>query len=351
MIVQVGVYPNPIGGISIYIKRMKKHLDDLGINNEVWDLSNIDKNIKNVTKCRLRYVPLKLLFKKNIKLVHFNICGIKSKIYIGLFNMLFYRKRKKILTIHGDSKDLFKRDNRLLIRSLNSFDAIICVKKGDKGFLRKKGVTKPIYEISAFIFPTEDSADEVSKDILEFINKKQFVITANASSIQFYNGQDLYGIDRCIKLLSDLKDQIKNKNIGMIFCLPEVNDPIYYKKLLTLIEQYSLEDDFLFVHEKKEMYPIIKRSNLFLRPTINDGFGVSLAEAIYYNVPAIATDVCKRPEGTEIIQSCNGTDLLNKTIDIINNYDKYKEKLKDVKLVNNGDTLLHVYENFIHIKN
>jgi glycosyltransferase involved in cell wall biosynthesis len=343
MIVQVGPYPEPMGGVSIYIKRMKQYLDLKGLANEVWDLSNINKDIYGVTNIRFRYIPFKYLFRKDIKLIHYNICGINYKIYIGFFNKLFFKRRKKILTIHGESKDLFIKNNTIIVKSLNSFDAIICVKSGDKEYLCKKDINKPIYEIPAFIFPTENEENtKIPQYILDFIKSKNFVISANASFIQFYDNQDLYGIDMCIDLIEKLNKS--RENVGLVFCIPDVNNTQYFNKLKNIIKSKKIESNFLFVNEKMELYPIIKRSHLFLRPTNNDGYGVSIAEAIYYNVPAIASDVCVRPEGTILFKSRDIEDLYNKTVDVIENYEQYKEKLKNIKFEDNAGKLLEIYK-------
>lgn len=342
MIVQVGTYPEPIGGISIYIKRMKEYLDLNGALNEVWDLSNISKDIQGVTNIRFRYVPFKYLFRKDIKLIHYNICGINQKLYIGFFNNLFFKRRKKILTIHGDSKDLVNNYKTLLIKALNTFDAIICVKSGDKEYLRKKGINKPIYEVPAFIFPTQEDKDEkIPPYILDFIRSKNFIISANASSIQFYENQDLYGIDMCIDLIEKLNRS--RKDIGMVFCIPQINDTQYFNTLNKKIKDKKIESNFLFVIEKMELFPIIKRSHLFLRPTNNDGYGVSIAEAIYYNVPAIVSDVCARPEGSILFKSRDIDDLYSKAMDVIGNYNQFKEKLKNIEFEDNAKRLLEIY--------
>lgn len=342
MIVQVGPYPDPIGGVSIYIKRMKMYLDLNLQDNEVWDLSKINKNIQGVTSIRLRYVPFKYLFRRDIKVIHYNIIGINYKIYIGLFNKLFFKKMKKVVTIHGESKELFVNNNSLMRKSLNSFDVIICVKSGDKDYLCSKGITKPIYEIPAFIFPPNDDDASVPDYILNFINSKKFIISANASLIQFYDNQDLYGIDMCIELIEKLnKDR---KDVGMVFCIPQINDVEYFDKLKDMIKTKNIEDNFLFVNENMELYAIIKRSHLFVRPTNNDGYGVSIAEAIYCNVPAIASDVCVRPEGAILFKSRDMDDLYIKTIDVIDNYDKYKEKIRDIKFEDNARKISQIYE-------
>ena len=347
MIVQVGPYPEPIGGVSIYIKRMKLYMDSLNILNEVWNLSNKNKNIKNVTNIRFRYVPFKYLFRKNIKLIHYNIPGISYKIYIGLFNKLFFKKRKKVLTIHGDSKDLFKHkwvfvSNQFIMKkSLNSFDTIICTKSGDKKYLLTKGINRPIYELPAFIFPFEDENSIIPKYVLDFIKGKSFIISANASLIQFYNNQDLYGIDMCVELIEKLnKDR---ENVGMIFCIPCINNTQYFNMIKKIIIDKKLKNDFLFVNEKMELYPIIKRSQLFIRPTNTDGDAVSIREALHFKIPVVASDVCVRPKGTLLFKTRDINDLYNKTSYVIRNYELVKEKLKEINSEDNAGKLLEIY--------
>jgi len=344
MILQVGPYPEPIGGISIYIKRMKKLMDLLGISNEVWDLSEEKKEDIGVAQTRLRYVPFKLLFRRDINLIHYNIPGINHKLYIGLFNKLFFKRRIKLLSIHGDSKNLFITP--LIVKALNSFDVIICVKSGDKEYLREKGIRIPVYEVPPFIFPAqENESTTIPSYILDFIKNKDFIICGNASSMQFYEGEDLYGIDMSIELIERLK--INGENAGIVFLLPQINNAEYFNKLKSMIADKKLENDFLFINENMELYPIIKRSHLFIRPTNTDGYGVSIAEAIYAKVPSIASDVCVRPEGTILFKSRDIDDLYNKTSEVIENYKQFKERLKDIDFENNGIRLVELYEELL----
>jgi glycosyltransferase involved in cell wall biosynthesis len=346
MIVQVGPYPKPIGGVSIYIKRMKEHMDLLEIKNEVWDLNKVKKDLEGVTQTRLRYVPFKLLFRKDIEIIHYSICGIRPKIYIGFFNKFFFRKVKKIITIHGDCENSLKQNKRPFIKALNSFDCIICVKEGDAKRLTEVGVRKPTYDIPAFLFPLKEKESSMPQQILKFIENKDFIISANASSMKFYDNTDLYGIDMCIDLVIALKKQ--HIKVGMLFCLPHIDNEVYYRKLINRINENEVVENFLFVHGNTELLPVIKKSNLFIRPTNYDGYGVSIAEAIVEKIPAIASDVCERPEGTILFRSRDLEDLYNKTMDVIHNYSFYKDKIKDIKYEDNGKKILDIYNKMLN---
>ena len=74
-----------------------------------------------------------------------------------------------------------------------------------------------------------------------------------------------------------------------------------------------------------------KRTNLMLRPTYIDGYGVSIEEAIFFGSPAIASDVCERPKGTILFKNRNIDDLYSKIINILENYEEYRSKIKSIK--------------------
>jgi len=348
MIVQFGPYPPPYGGISTYVKRMNLYLNSKNIKNEVWS-STCKKGIDELKQVRLKYLPMYVMADKNIRIIHFNITGISSKLYIGICNEVFFGKRKKVLTIHGDSKDLFISRKFLIRRALNSFDTIICVKKGDKKYLQSMGISKAIYEIPAYITPVENENDfkHIPQDIWDFIESSKFLISANGC-VRLYNNEDLYGFDMLIELIRKLKD--KGYSVSLLIALlgsdmENNSEKLYYQGLKDKIREYNiLNNIMIFEVNDTEFYPILKKSKLFVRPTNTDGYGVSIAEALYYKIPAIASDVCSRPEGTLIFKSRNIDDLYIKTKDVIENYNLHKEKTKDLNEINNAEKLFDVYK-------
>ncbi len=351
MIVQVGPYPEPFGGVSVYIQRMKQYMDMLGITNEVWDISGNKKRENEVFPERLKLIPFKHILRRDIDLIHYNISGDKSKIYIGFFNRFFVKDRKKLLTIHGDCSVLLKGGNKKLVKALNSFDAIICVKKGDKHYLTVQGVKKMLYEIPAFIPPQNnnimENEESLPTEIESFLEKHSFVICSNASSLNFHNGEDLYGVDMCIELVKSLVEACPNRKIGLIFCLSYISNQKYFEKMKGLLSEYRIEEDFLFVTDTIELYKIIKRSQLFLRPTNTDGYSVSLAEALFFQVPSLVSDAVSRPKGTILFRTRDMKDLHEKAVDIINNYDFYKESAKRVKQQDNAMEILNIYKDIL----
>lgn len=344
MIVQVGACPPPYGGVSIYVKRMKDYLDSKCIDNQVWDISRIKKKDKNIIKIKFPFVPFFYLVKKDINVIHYNISGTLGKNYIGFFNRFFFKKRKKVLTIHGMARGLFTKNRKLITSSLNSFDAIICVKKNDKEYLLQQGISSDIYEIPAFIPPTiqENDIKKIDQKVWEFIDNHKPIISANASRIVFYNSQDLYGIDMCIDLCANLKKDYPG--IGFVFCLPESKDHKYYEGLKEIITEKGIQDNFLFYIKPCQFYPIVMKSELFVRPTNRDGDAVSIREALYFKIPTIASDVVPRPEGTILFNTRDAEDFVLKVKNTMNNYKWYKDKLKQINVQNNAEKIVEIYQ-------
>ncbi len=64
--------------------------------------------------------------------------------------------------------------------------------------------------------------------------------------------------------------------------------------------------------DNTELWPLFENADLMVRPTCVDAYGVSIAEALYFDCPAIASDVCERPDGTVLFRNRDQSDFLEK---------------------------------------
>ena len=60
---------------------------------------------------------------------------------------------------------------------------------------------------------------------------------------------------------------------------------------------------------QKELWPLFKKINLFIRPTFTDGDAVSIREALSFNCSVIASDVVQRPKSTVTFKNRDFNDL------------------------------------------
>lgn len=341
MIVQIGPYPPPIGGRSIYVKRLKDILDKNNINNEVWTNSNIS-SINGVKKYRNREILFRFLKnKKDIDIIHMNQAGRINYIYFGMLNLFFGKKITKIITMHSDCRGIFKGFwGKVLKFALNTNDYIICVKKGDKELLEANGVNVKIIEENAYLNPIIN-IESLPIDIETFIENKDFIISGNASSLD-----SLYSIEELINMMYLLKKNYKS--IGLVFLIPQITDKKELDRLEKIIKDKNLKGEILLYYKSKiDFSSLILKSNLTIRPTKRDGYGISIAESISLNVPVLASDACERAEGTILFQNYNYDDMLEKTKNIIDNYNYYLKKVKEVSIKDASETILNLYQHKI----
>jgi len=349
----IGVYPPPYGGISVHIQRLNEQLKKKGFECIIYDLFGkrgiIQKNVKFVKNSKVWMLKYFLGAKEDI--VHYHGGELKS-LYFLMILVLFslfsvVRKKNVIFTIHS-----FKHN----IHNINLLYRFIfwMVKKADICFIaigpqiKKKIMSlgiepKNIEVIPSFIPPAirEQDIAEIPNEIWDFMDNHSPVISANAAIISFYNNTDLYGIDMCIDLCANLRQS--HPDIGFVFCLPDVNNSVYFEKMKQRIIEKDLENIFLFVTKQHQLYPIIRRSNVFVRPTNTDGYGVSIAEAIYLKVPAVASDVCPRPAGTILFKSRDIEGFTSKVKEVLNNYGQEVAKLENIKNINGADKIIEMY--------
>ncbi|MBA7465670.1 hypothetical protein ES707_00840 [subsurface metagenome] len=205
---------------------------------------------------------------------------------------------------------------------------------------------KPEYVavIPAFIPPTVKDEDiaKIPQDVWDFMDSHSPVISANAFRITFYNNQDLYGIDMCVDLCAYLKQYYPK--VGFVFCLPEIGDYKYFHKMKQRIKEKGVKINFLFQTKPCQMYPIIMKSDVFVRPTNTDGDAISLRESLYFRVPSVTSDVAQRPEGTILFRSRDIDDFCEKVRDVLDNYEEHKKILETVNLKDNFETILNIYQ-------
>ncbi|GAB6168179.1 glycosyltransferase family 4 protein [Clostridium carnis] len=351
----VGLYPPPIGGISIHIKRLKEYLESIGYEVNLYNESKEESEGENIHNIK-SYVSLFIkLLKSDSDIIHFHTINYKVRSILWIFK--FITNKKIILTVHGQSYlDQMKKSNfiikKMLVYTLQKIDNTIFVDEKNVKFLRDSGydMNRIVY-IPSFIFPYKNNKEEVYPNIVnEFMNSPKLKIVINGS-IAFYDDNEVYGFYKTLKILKCLLDEgVNNKEIILLIAILDSKNlnskqKEYYDKLKRFIVENNMKENVVIYEvENTELYPIVNNSDLFIRPTIVDGFGVSIAEALFVGTPALATNVCKRPKGTILFNVNNNSEFYEKMKDLICNNDVYKTKLKDINVKDSSDEIIRLYE-------
>ena len=352
----IGPYSPPYGGIGVHMKRIKNYFKKNHIEYIIYNENRVVgyENIINVKPINsYKKFIFKIPFLK-FGTLHFHSNNLKIQMLLGCYRFL---GKKIILTIHGENwfNQLAKLnlvEHYLILLSLRNIDKIICVNPRIKKELLDLGFnSKKIEIIPAFIPPDSDETD--IKKLPEFFHKirhkHKFLITANASKVSFYNSKDLYGIDLSIELMKRLIDN-GYKDIGFIYVIPDIDDYDYFKKMQNLINKYNLEEKFHFYTKPVDYPAVINICDLFIRPTNTDGDSISIREALTLKKPTIASDVCRRPEGTILFKNRNVNDLYNRVIYIVENYIECKKQIESIEFEDNAKKILEVYKKVLNGK-
>lgn len=348
----IGPYPPPYGGISVHIQRLKAQLERNGYECVVYEMgrqgsnkSLPEENIIRV-KSTKRWL-LKYFFFAKESVIHFHNPDWRTRVIMGLMGLL---GKKTVISIHGESLNDSLKGGSWLRRQIIKFalrhtSFIVTLNRQIEELVLSLGV-KPerIAVIPSFIPPTvrEEEIAEIPQEVWNFIDSHSPVISANAFKISFYNNQDLYGIDMCIDLCANLKQYYPK--IGLVFALPDIGDYEYFNKMKQRIAEKGIENNFLFITNQYQFYPILMKSDVFVRPTNTDGDAVSLREAFYFKIPSVASDAVPRPKGTVLFKSRDINDFTLKVKDVLDNYQEHKKRMEEVEMDDNFEKIMKVYQ-------
>jgi len=344
-----GPYPPPYGGVSIHVQRLKNLLFEKNIQCMIYDTTQfLCKNGKS-DDTYIKKWPEILFFSEGI--VHIHNSGLNLFKIFFLSNLLTIKENKIIITYHSlrddiENQNWFKK--KLLKLYLIHISHFIVANQKIKEKLIKLGVkTEKITVLPSFLPPKilKKDFEYIPSDILDFIKNHKPIISANASRIEFFENEDLYGIDMCIDLCINLKK--KYPQIGFIFCLPSIGDNDYFAKMKNKITKNHIDNNFIFIPEQRQFCPIIMRSDIFVRPTNTDGDAVSLRESLYYKIPSVASDVIPRPKGANVFRNRDIGDFTLKVEKILENYGNYKKELENLEIDNNFAEIRDIYEKFL----
>jgi len=302
----IGPYPPPMGGIAVHIKRIRKKL--ISQNNDVICL-DIVEYLKTKGKIGYHLEILLNVLKRSPDFVYYHGLTLwKFPFDLLLLILLKPFFNFKIILVDHTPRFFYKKN--LLYKKLINFMFRFLYKQiliGDStydSYLDNKIFLNQNYSVeSPFLEPDLSEEDKIlgsyPETLINFLDSHEAIILLNASCFHLYENVDLYGFDLAIKLLSDLKKNFYN--CGLILACGTTGDHDYFKKIKSSIE--FNKNIYLLLQFNHELWPLIKRSHIFIRPTSSDAFGISVQEAIYFNVPAIASNVCLRPQGTILFNS------------------------------------------------
>jgi glycosyltransferase involved in cell wall biosynthesis len=341
--------PPPPGGFSVGLQRLLRRLDSHGIDYSVYDLINRKIVRLGGRSNSMGSRPLWLLryfFLAREDLICCHYSDWRLLVIVGKMNLL---GKRTLISIGGRGLSVALEEGSRLRRSIIGFAmrryaCVIAHNEDIRRLCLSLGVRpERIALIPGFIPPTVEADDlaAIPGDIMEFMAGHRPVIAANAFEMVFYRGQDLYGLDLCVDLCARLKQSYPD--IGFVFSLSQPGDEEHLRRMERRIARLEIENNFRILMGPYPFYPILLKSQVFIRPTNTDGDANSLREALYFKVPSVASDVIPRPAGTIVFKNRDIDDLTRRVTDLLQNYDDNKRAVEEISVEDNSVKLIELY--------
>ncbi|MGE5364362.1 MAG: glycosyltransferase [Bacteroidota bacterium] len=346
-----GPLPPPAGGISVHLQRLRDHLIAHGKEVTVYEDSALIHRSLRLSLKRLFGRSPRLITRQesmsgdkngNVRylnsiasllsvivsdkarqkriIVHYHTKNWKYRALICLACALNADARS-VFTIHSlrdEYRELPVMQRLCLKYALSRASFLIAVNERIADKLESWGGDRnKIAVIPAFLPPQDGNIGSLPAYVERFMGEREPVLSANASGLRIIAGKEIYGVRRTIELCARLKENFPR--VGVVFCLSKIDDREYYEKMQGLIREYALEDNFLFVTEPCDFFPVLKKSDVFLRPTTTDGDALSVRESLYLGVPAVVSDAVERPSGSMVFDTDSQESLFLKTLECLEN--------------------------------
>ncbi|MCB0408504.1 MAG: glycosyltransferase, partial [Bdellovibrionales bacterium] len=315
---QVGPLPPPYGGVSIFVKRYSHRLAKRFL------LQPIDT--RRLTPQVLLSLFLSVVFYRKPFILHLNSINIMALSLLKLRVFPYYLRLQDHSERNLESYGRLKRFYLSFL--LKRVDELVLVGPHIEKYYSTHGIRLPqkIRVRTPFIPPPLNEENQIlssyPESLMQFLENHQPVVIMNAYKIIFYNGVDLYGFDQSIDLLYRLKELYPK--VGMIFALADDSDKDELKRILRHIHELNLTENSYFLTNQKQIWPLFKRVDLMIRPTAQDGYGISVAEAIHFGCPTLASNTCVRSKGTILFKTRDTDDLYEKALLCLNQRQKLK---------------------------
>jgi glycosyltransferase involved in cell wall biosynthesis len=305
----VSGYPPPYGGVTVEVQRLRPLLDRVGVEYVIYNaVSESEDGDRVISVHRFRgFWTLWYLLRGREPAIYL-MSGRLIAWVLGAFAARWRRKRVLVQLRNSFLADWIARSpwRRLWAGfALRRLTGVVCVSRLLMDCAEKVGVEPGrLLWSPAFLPPDLAPVDRssVAPEVWSFAATREPLIAANGK-VLWYEGQDLYGLDHLVELAARLKPDFPRAGIIVCFWDHVTEDDGYLAELKRRAEARGVADNLFFNTRKGTFVPVLEASNVFVRPTNTDGDAVSIREALYLGVPAVASDAVERPDGTILFRT------------------------------------------------
>lgn len=325
-----GTVPEPVGGVAIFLQRLiaSQRVPLGGLVDPYFGAQKISLTIphwypKKVGILYRIWTLMKLFRLRNQKLF---INGSRPESILALFPFLLFRSAKKSLLLHHG--ELLRSIENSRIKAtmvkiiLRGYDRIFCLSEKQRRFYIANGVDESRLilvnsyiglpetcpdpkKIDGLAETNEDSLSQQAREAIAWVSQAGAkVIIGSGYAHSFYN--HAWVLDYL-----EQESHITPDKLRYILCCygPKTEYLRHLRKRFV-----SPNVKLCFGLSPQEFNAVLSRSDIYVRPTSIDSFGIAIHDARALGLQVIASDACERPNDV----------LVHRTDD----YDQFRELLK-----------------------
>lgn len=339
-----GSPPPPIGGMTVHLERLSFHLSNKNWKTIFFNFTKFkhdNSDVINVNNLLYWYLSL-FFFKTNS--IHY---VITTRAFIRFLASLLVLTGQKVIIREGGRELEKSSKSSIVFKIFNIFSLKLCsvfigVNKDICNFATKYKSSKKVFHINGFIHPP-DLNTQPPEEIISFFEKSKLRFITSGEIVSSKK-EDIYGLWNMIPFVKS----ILNKNIDIKLCVVSYNYGsdntrfrLEYQK--SIIEQGISNNIFLF-HSNIQLWPLLKYSNYFIRPSITDGDSNAVREALALNNTVFCSDCVERPKQSILYNTNDNNDLIDKVLINLNKKNKIN---KSYDFLKNEDKIENILNNLM----
>ena len=315
IVLQLGPYPPPHGGVQTNVVAIRQHLRKHGIGAPVVNLTrHRASDSDEVYYPRSAWGVVKLLFSIPADVIHLHIGGrLTARLLALCFCCTLIPGRRVVLTFHSGGYPSWQRGRRIPRLSLRGIvlrrlDAVIAVNAEIAALFRGLGVSPSRIRLMCPYTPVAvDQSLELPEPLRSFSESHHPLLTTVGLL------EPEYDLGRQVRTLESIRREFPTA--GLVIIGSGSLEP----ELRRLISQEAEGRHVLLCGDVPHptTVGVISRSDVFLRTTLYDGDSISVREALQIGVPVVATDNGMRPAGVTLIPRADDEALSRTICDVL----------------------------------
>ncbi len=305
----LGLYPPPFGGVSVHIQRVADQF--LQQHNKVY-LFATEQWLRRIFPLYMVKLVVWILIKRPQYIYYHSSYLNFSIAELVLLSFVKSLLRSSMTIVDHDCRHLYTRSDRykrwynwvLQVKGC----AVVCIGSSTWKSYKDNGIKPSSYAVEqAFLPPVTATThlilETYPSSLFTFLRDYTPLMVVSAAHLMLIDGKDIYGLDVCIDMLAGIK--ARYPDAGLIIGLPQVRDASYLSSLQRRMKEKGVAEQIYILYGNKELWPLLQKVDLFVRPSLSDGDSVSVREALHFNVPVVASDVVERPERVHCFKKGN----------------------------------------------